>query len=75
VKRTQVAKLPKHGRCGCGRTIKPKREHNDPEIWACIACGGPVCDWCYHAHHNAEHERRDAPKKGASDERRSEELV
>lgn len=46
----------KFGTCGCRRKIKSKREHNDPEIWACIACGGPVCDWCYHVHYNQQHE-------------------
>ena len=53
-----MARPRKHGTCGCGRTIKPQRDHNDPTIWECIACGGPVCDWCYHIHYNQKHEKK-----------------
>ncbi len=41
--------------CGCGRKIKPQRDHNDPEIWGCVACKGPVCDYCYHYHYEQKH--------------------
>jgi len=48
-------RVRRHGICGCGRKIRPQRDHNDPEIWGCISCSGPVCDYCYHIHYEQKH--------------------
>jgi hypothetical protein len=70
-----VAKLREFGTCGCGRIIKPQSAHNDPTIWACIACGGPVCDWCYHMHHYEKHGSKGPGPGGPTErERREHEL-
>ena len=58
----------RNGTCGCGRKIKPQREHNDPEIWGCLTCSFPVCDYCYHYHYEQKHLRvtHGDPKAGMS---------
>ena len=60
-----MARPRKFGTCGgCGRTINPQREHNDPTLCECIACETLVCDWCYHVHYNQKHEPQSADKPG-----------
>lgn len=56
-----MAKARMFGTCGCGRTVKPQRNHNDPTIWTCMTCEGSVCDWCYHVHYYEKHEMKASP--------------
>jgi len=57
--------MQEFGKCSCGRTIAVQRMSNDPRIWACMACKGRVCDYCYHLHYEKEHlpARVDVSKK------------